>query len=80
MSQAMQGSYEMFLRRYEELKALYFSPRSLPQFDDDGEEIPTPYMKRDQIIKIFMDEMKVQPPTHRQDPPRFLDGSPTPKL
>jgi hypothetical protein len=76
----MQGSYEQFLRRYEDLKALYFSPKSNPQYDDDGEELPSSYMSKVQITKIFLEEMRVQVPSHRQDPPRFLDGRVGPSM
>lgn len=69
-----QASYDQFLARYNNLKALYFSPRSNPQYDEDGEEIPSPFMGKSQICKIFLEEMRVQVPSHRQDPPTFLDG------
>lgn len=75
MSDKREASYEQFLKRYEELKGLFFSPKSLPQYDDDNEEIPSPYMTRTQIMRIFTEEMRVIPPQHRQDPPKFLDGS-----
>jgi hypothetical protein len=72
---AQQVDYDAFVKRYEELKALYFSPKSNPKYDEDGEEIPSPFMAKDQIVKIFLEQMRVHVPTHRQDKPRFLDES-----
>ena len=71
---ANETSYEQFLRRYESLKALYFSPKSNPQYDEEGEELPSAFMSKVQITRIFLEEMKCHVPSHRQDPPRFLDG------
>jgi uncharacterized protein (DUF1800 family) len=71
---ANETSYEQFLKRYESLKALYFSPKSNPQYDDDGEELPSAFMSKTQITRIFLEEMKCHVPSHRQDPPKFLDG------
>lgn len=68
------ASYEQFLKRYESLKALYFSPKSNPQFDSDGEELPSAFMSKTQITRVFLEEMKCHVPSHRQDPPKFLDG------
>jgi len=68
------ASYESFLRRYNDLKKLYFSPKSNPQFDEEGDEVPSAHMSKAQICRVFLEEMRVNVPTHRQDPPRFLDG------
>lgn len=64
--------YEQFLRRYEELKRLYFSPKSDPRYDSDGEELPSAFLQKDQIVRIFTQEMRVAVPTSVIDPPRFL--------
>jgi hypothetical protein len=74
------ASYEQFLNRYESLKALYFSPKSNPRYDEEGEEIPSAFMTKTQITRIFLEEMKCHVPTHRQDPPKFLDGKVGPSL
>jgi hypothetical protein len=69
------ADYSQFLARYNNLKALYFSPKSNPQYDDEGGEVPSAFMSKSQICKLFLEEMRVQVPSHRLDPPKFLDGT-----
>jgi hypothetical protein len=81
MSQSKPAPYELFLKRYEQLKALYFSPLAMRQpVDEEGEPIPSCFMSQAQIANTFLTELKVQVPVHRQDPPRFLDGTVGPSL
>lgn len=76
MSQSRSASYEHFLARYERLKADYFSPKSQRvEVDEEGEPIPSCHMDQSQIAKAFREELYVQVPQHRTDPPKFLDGT-----
>jgi hypothetical protein len=79
MSSERPADYELFVRRYEELKKLYFSPKSDPKFDSDGQEMPSAYLTKSQIVEILTKQMRVSVPTHRQDPIRFLQTQDAPQ-
>lgn len=79
MEGARNVDYDIFLRRYEELKRLYFSPKSDPRYDSDGEEIPSAFLQKDQIVRIFTQEMRVAVPTSVTDQPRFLMNASSPE-
>lgn len=66
--------FSVFVDRYESLKRQYFSPRSNPQFED-GEEVPSAFPSKSQIVAILQNELKVQPPySPTERVIRFIDG------
>lgn len=68
----MEGNYEQLVKRYETLKKLYFSHLSDPRYDEDGEELPSPYPTKSQIVEMFMKQMGVHVPRSPTDPITFL--------
>lgn len=68
----MTADYEAFVRRYEMLKRLYFSRASDPQYDEDGQELPSAALNKQQIVDIFLKQMKVHVPRTPQDQISFL--------
>jgi hypothetical protein len=74
MSQAMQTEFGDFVRRFNNLKKIWFSPQMNPQVDPDtGEEIPSA-MDRKTLVGIFQN-MGLIPPAARKEGPRFMDPS-----
>lgn len=69
---SMMADGEQLVKRYETLKRLYFSHLSDPQYDEDGEEVPSAYPTKAQIVEIFMKQMGVHVPRSPTDPISFL--------
>lgn len=59
-----------FIRRFEMLKKQYFAPSKV-EYDDDGQEIPSAFMSKAQIVEIFEKSMNLELPMHPAEPPIF---------
>ena len=66
MSKTM--DYDSIVRRYEQLKQMYFKSSS-SNYDEDGEEIPS-VVSRLQIVQMF-ENMGVELPLTPSDPIKF---------
>lgn len=60
--------YDSIVRRYEQLKQMYFKSSS-SNYDEDGEEIPS-VVSRLQIVQMF-ENMGVELPLTPSDPIKF---------
>lgn len=68
-----EADFVAFVTRYNHLKTIWFSQKAMPQYDDDGKEMPSAYDRKS--LMVMFENMGLMPPASRTDAPRFLNPS-----